>query len=313
MNTFDVVTVTLNPALDRTLVIPGFRAGSVNRVESESVKAAGKGINVASALGGYGLRVAASGFLGSYNPEMFDSLFITREIADYLVRIPGATRTGIKILDPQQGLTTDINYPGIPVHPEHVSKLLGKIGSLQSKWFVLSGSLPPGLEPDFYRSLTQHLKAKGAKVAVDTSGEALKLALQAKPDFVKPNIHELEEIAGTTLSDTPSILYAARKLIADGVGLVAVSLGEHGAVFLDRNGFCKAAPPQVNVGSTVGAGDAMVAGAVASQIAELPLESAARLATAFSLGVLLSGMIRNREDVEVLGKRVVVSDGGSKR
>jgi 1-phosphofructokinase len=280
---FHVVTITLNPAIDRTLVIPDFEAGSVHRVECERRNAGGKGVNVAAALARAGHRVAAAGFLGRENPAVFEELFEAEGIHDSFLRIPGATRTGIKITDPARQQTTDINFPGVVPSGDDIAALRDSIHALSADWFVLAGSLPPGVDPAIYRDLTKMLKDRGALVAVDASGEPFRLAIEARPDLIKPNIHELEELVGRPLADPSEAARAAENLVRSGIGCVAVSLGAEGASFTMSEGSILAVPPRVEVRTTVGAGDAMVAGILSSSLRRRSVDETARMATAFSL------------------------------
>src|SRR6266436_928415 len=227
-NIFDVVTVTLNPAIDRTVSIRSFTAGAVNRVEEEiHCNPGGKGVNVASALADYGCSVAATGFLGRENAAAFEELFDRKQIADHFVRIPGQTRVGIKITDSVRQETTDINFPGPEVEEVQLDSLRRQLERLSSQgcaWFVLAGSVPPGVDAVIYRDLCQMLRERGQNVALDASGEPLRLALEAKPQIVKPNLHELEGLVGKKLEGLPAITEAARNLVSRGVEMVAVSM-----------------------------------------------------------------------------------------
>ncbi len=285
----DAVTVTLNPAVDRTLIIPHFRAGKVNRVESSSEIAGGKGVNVATALADFGLSVAVTGFLGTENIAIFESLFSRKKIIDHFVRINGSTRVGIKVVDPTCHETTDINFPGLTPARSDLSKLLQQIervGNNQPTWFVLAGSLPPQVDMNIYQQIISRLKKQGHKTVLDTSGEPLAKAIEAAPHVIKPNIHELEALAGKPLKTDRAIIRAARDINERGVELVVVSMAERGALFITAERVVKAVPPKIRVRSTVGAGDAMVAGIVAAQLRGQSLEDCARLGTAFSLQTL---------------------------
>ena len=312
--THSIVTITPNPAIDRTVTIPGFIAGNVNRVEHQRSAAGGKGVNVAAALAAYGHDVVATGFLGSANTSLFESLFSRLGIADDFIRIAGETRVGIKIIDPLTRQTTDINFPGEAPTGEDVTRLFERAAELAAggaRWFVLAGSLPPGVDAGIYRDLTRALKAAGNRVALDSSGDALRRALEASPDLIKPNIHELEDLVGRPLATTVEIIEAAREIIAGGVELVVVSMGADGALFVEADAAILARAPRIDIGSTVGAGDAMLSGTVAGRIAGLPLESIARLATAFSLEVLAhqdSGSI-TRQGVEARLESIEVIEG----
>jgi 1-phosphofructokinase len=285
----EVVTVTPNPAIDWTVTVPGFAAGAVNRVAAERTQPAGKGVNVAAALAAYGHGVCATGFLGRDNAAAFEPFFARLRIDDTFVRVDGATRVGIKIVDPDRRETTDVNFPGPTVAGDDVDALLERVEALAEvgqRWFVLAGSLPPGVDAGLYREMIQAIQSAGCGVVLDTSGDALREALDAAPSIVKPNLHELEALAGRALPSTEDVLDAARALLDRGVELAAVSMGARGALFVSRGEVVHARPPAVEVGSTVGAGDAMVAGIVAARLARLGLPETARLATAFSLAAL---------------------------
>lgn len=283
---FDVVTVTLNPAIDRTVTISNFTAGSVNRVEAERSNPGGKGVNVACALAEYGHRVAATGFLGRENAAPFEAHFAQKGIADHLIRIAGQTRVGIKISDPKLNQTTDINFPGPTPSARNVEDLQTWLSVLDASWVVLGGSVPPGLDAAIYRDLIRSLKGQGIRVALDASGPPLHLGLEAKPHLFKPNIFELGELLGRELVGESAVIEAARQLIASGIEMVVVSMGKDGACFVTAEEVAIASPPDVPVQSTVGAGDAMVAGIVSAQIQGLPLAECARLSTAFSVHAL---------------------------
>lgn len=305
----DVVTVTLNPAVDRTVTISHFTAGTVNRVEDVQSNPGGKGVNVASALADYGMGVAVTGFLGIENTSSFEDLFRRKGIADHFVRIPGQTRVGIKIMDPVQHQTTDINFPGPITRPADLKILKEHLSGLHANCFVLAGSLPPGIEPTQYRELILELKGRGAQVILDTSGEPLVPALEAKPFLIKPNIDELEALLGRKLPDERAVIEAARGLIARGIAMVVVSMGKKGACFVTAEEALTARPPEVEVRSTVGAGDAMVAGIVAALSQKLPLAECARLATAFSVHALTRGanLPTARAAIEALTPQVTLN------
>jgi 1-phosphofructokinase len=284
-----VVTVTLNPAIDRTVTIPNFTTGAVNRAEQVTDRPGGKGVNVAAALAAYGVPVAATGFLGSENAAAFETFFQRLGIADHFVRLPGRTRTGIKVVDPSGRETTDINFPGLTPSDSDIAMLVRRVEELAASgvdWFVFAGSLPPGVRASLYRDLVTLAREHGCRVAVDTSDEPLRLAIDAAPDFIKPNIHELAVLLKQAEHDKIDVPSAARRLVARGVGLVAVSMGADGACLVNASEVVVVRPPSITARSTVGAGDAMVAGLVAAQLQSAPLSDSARLATAFSLHAL---------------------------
>ncbi len=307
-----IATVTLNPALDQTVAIDDFHAGTVNRVSHSRLDPGGKGINVATALADLGYQVVATGFLGKANPEMFERHFSARSIEDRLLRIEGATRIGIKIVDGSRDETTDINFPGPAPTAEDEVGLFATIEELTAScdWFVLAGSIPAGVAPDIYARLVTLIHDRGASVALDTSGEPLRLALERAPELIKPNTHELEELTGRPLPDREAIAEAGSRLLAKGVKTVVVSMGETGALFLEPEQSLFASPLAVEVRSTVGAGDAMLSGALAGTIRRASLADCARLATgcaAAAVGRVGAGLPSPAE-LEVLVNRVEVHE-----
>jgi 1-phosphofructokinase len=277
-----VVTVTLNPAIDQTLRIPGFAAGRVNRVIESRSHAGGKGVNVACFLADLGVDVAATGFLGAENAEIFEASFLRHGIVDRFARVPGRTRMGIKIVDERTGETTDINFPGLAPTKEEVSGLVERIVSLVEPggWCVLSGSVPAGTPDGVYVEMIDRIRDLGGQVVLDTSGAPLREALASAPEVLKPNVEELAELVGRLLATLADVRAAAKSLVVRGVRLVVVSMGAEGALFIDHDRALLARPPKVAVRSTVGAGDAMVGGIVYGLIHDLPLPDLARLATA---------------------------------
>lgn len=290
----EVVSIALNPALDQTIEVPNLRIGEVNRARRAQIDAGGKGVNVASCLADYRSRVAISGLLGRDNAGLFEQLFEEKQIIDCCTYVEGMTRVNTKLVDPAQGITTDINMPGPELSAEQVAveiaSLCAIIDELAStaSWFVLSGSLPPGWPDDTYAQLIQRIRSHQCKVLLDASGKALAEGLRAGPHALKPNEKELSELLGRTLAAPVDIVTAVRELLSThpAVECVAVSMGGDGALFFSQTESLHAQALQVGLISTVGAGDAMVAGLVAGKLEGLSLADCARLATAFAAGKL---------------------------
>lgn len=302
------VTVTLNPAIDQTVRLASLRPGHVHRARSSRDDAGGKGINVAACLADWGVPTAALGVLGGGNDGVFGALFSTRGMVDGCLRIPGSTRTNIKLVDEDNGETTDINLPGLALDDAALDAVSRRLGALLLPGLpvVLSGSLPSGLPSDAWARLQAQAAAAGARVLLDTSGDALVAALSdtagALPYAVKPNRHELEAWTGTPLPDRSALRVTGQALVERGVALVAISMGTDGALFIDRSGALVARPPRLAQGSTVGAGDAMVAGIAAALLEpSIDLDGCARLATAFSMSRLQSGDARRLDPAQVRG------------
>lgn len=308
-----IVTVTLNASIDQTARIPNFTAGEVNRVTWEQSDAGGKGVNVASFLADFGHALAVTGLLGEGNQQLFVRLFSEKGLLDRFVRVPGQTRVNVKVVDDVLDQVTDINFPGVSVDAAAVAAVTAAVATLAdegAKVFVLSGSLPAGVPVTIYRDLTSSLKARGCTVVLDTSGEGLAHAIEAGPDVIKPNILELTELVGHPLEGDAAIVAAARGLRQRGIDLVAVSMGGRGAIFVDGGAAVHAQPPQVAIKSTVGAGDAMVAGIVHASSKRLGGADRARLATAFSLGALgeIGPRLPPRTVIEALKDKVMTRE-----
>jgi len=285
-----VLTVTLNPALDQTITLDRLRLGEVHRAQASRIEAAGKGVNVASCLADWGVTCTVSGVLGAGNTQAFSQLFAAKGIRDAFVRRPGDTRTNVKLLDLEAADTTDINLPGLSIDAAALDEVRAQLAANcpAGTAVVLAGSLPSGLGDDSYALLTADVARLGGRAVLDSSGAPLAAALAAAvpPYAIKPNRHELEAWAGRALSTDNELLSAARALQARGIGLIAISLGADGALFLREDEIVRARPLPVAVGSTVGAGDAMVAGLVAALITDASLDDLARLSTAFAAAKL---------------------------
>jgi len=282
-----VVTVTLNPAIDQTISIPNFTAGAVNRVQSSQMDAGGKGINVASFLADFGQPATVTGFLGADNDGIFRRLFERKGIEDRCVRIAGQTRIGVKVSDEVLHQTTDINFPGETPSAADIAHLFEILAELAAahEWFVLSGSIPRGVSAGIYEDMVRRLRGK--KLVLDTSGDGFRQAVPAGPWLIKPNVDELSQYAGTPLDTPAAILEQARAIMGRyTIQSVVISMGKEGAIFVEGDETFWAVPPAVQVKSTVGAGDAMVAGIVAGKIRGLALAECARLATAFSMSAI---------------------------
>ncbi|MDR2371382.1 MAG: 1-phosphofructokinase family hexose kinase [Treponema sp.] len=302
-----VLTLTPNPAIDETIQVERLVPGEVHRASSVRRSAGGKGINVSSCLAGWGIKTRASGFLGRNNAEIFEDHFRLRGIEDAFIRLEGDTRTNIKITG--GGNTTDINLPGASLGPEDPRRLLETAAGLAGgvEIAILAGSLPPLCPPALYKDLTGRLRAEdpgsggrgagtgrpGCFVILDTDGEALREALAAGtlPSCIKPNERELSQWAGREFKDLPDMLRTVVQLRGRGIALIVVSMGRKGAVFAGKDRILRAWAETGPIFSTVGAGDAMVAGVAAALLeGALPrgqsLERIARLGAAFAAAKL---------------------------
>ena len=279
-----ILTITLNPALDLTVRVPHLEPGEVNRSQALLSHAAGKGLNVAQVLADLGHSLTVSGFLGEDNQQAFNALFARRGFADAFIRVPGETRSNIKLAE-DDGRVTDINGPGPHVNDLAQHALLDKLDHIAASHdaVVVAGSLPRGVSAQWLRELVLRLKALGCKVILDTSGEALKEGLRAGPWLVKPNAEELSEALGRPVSSVESQVAAATELQTLGISHVVISHGADGVNWFSRGTQpLQAQPPKVRVASTVGAGDSLLAGMVHGLISGHSPEQTLRSATAIA-------------------------------
>ncbi|HEX3015951.1 MAG TPA: 1-phosphofructokinase [Desulfobacteria bacterium] len=283
-----IITLTLNPALDQTLYFPTFKVGEVNRVGEQRLDPGGKGINVAKVINNLGCAVGVTGFLGRDNANNFETYFQLHQIDNHFITLDGATRVNVKIVDRASGQVTELNFPGIKCRSSDLEQLKSVIGQFTTAApiFVLSGSIPEGVPVGIYRELIETLNSYGCKVFLDTSGAALAEGIKGQPFAIKPNVNELGQLLGhpsaqgSDLMGDKEILDAVEDLLAARISKVIVSLGEQGALVADKTQRFLVRPPRVPVGSTVGAGDALVAGLVYGEALAWPLREQARWATA---------------------------------
>lgn len=278
-----VLTVTLNPALDLTVRLPSLRVGEVNRSDSLQVHAAGKGLNVAQVLADLGHQLTVTGFLGQDNAQAFEQLFAARGFADEFVRVAGETRSNIKLAE-ADGQVTDINGPGLVAADAQCDELLARIKRLAPDHdvIVVAGSLPRGVDNQWFVELLRLLKQTGARVALDTSGSALRAGLETAPWLIKPNEEELAEARGVDLAEPQALAREAWRLQVEGIEHVVVSQGSEGVTWFAPGAAMHAQPPKVRVVSTVGAGDSLLAGMLHGLLEGWPAERTLAHATAIA-------------------------------
>jgi 1-phosphofructokinase len=259
-----IVTLTLNPSVDRTVEVETLARGEVMRALGVRVDPGGKGINVSRALAAHGLPTRAVVTLGGAEGEHLVALLRDTGIEIVPVRILGAIRSNITVVEPD-GTTTKFNEPGAQLSSAELAEVVKavKTAAESADWLVASGSLPPGAPADVYADLVRGLAGSGTNVAVDTSGPALEAVLAAGPTLVKPNRDELAEVTGMRLLTIADVVAAASRLRDRGAQAVLASLGADGAVLVDDDGAIHGRTPAVPPLSSVGAGDAMLAGFLA--------------------------------------------------
>lgn len=261
-----IVTVTLNPSVDRTIEVTDLARGAVLRALSSRLDAGGKGVNVARAMAIHGHKaVAVVACGGAEGAQLLALLAGATGLDVRAVAIAGATRSNVTVVE-ADGTTTKLNEAGPSLSAAELEAVADATvdAAAAAGWVVLSGSLPPGAPDRWYGDLRRRLAACGCKVAVDTSGAALAGVVAAAPDLVKPNREELAELAGRPVSTVADAEAAAGDLRRRGVAAVLVSLGAAGAVLVEPGGRWHATAPAISARSSVGAGDALLAGFLAS-------------------------------------------------
>ena len=277
-----ITTISLNPSIDRTLTIDHLVPGGLNRVINTHSVAAGKGINVALTVAALGMDAECIGFMYKDGSKLFEKRLMMNSAAYNFVWCEGSVRTNIKVLDQSTGVITEINEAGAQVSEADLKRMseLVTLHAENTDYLVLAGSLPPGCPQDYYRTLIQSVEGLGCRCILDADGERMRYGLEAQPFMIKPNRYELEIMSGRELKTLPEIRDAAMKYISMGVSIVAVSLGADGALITDGDSTLYAPRINIDVHSTVGAGDAMVAGLVCGCIGDNDLEDTFRMGVA---------------------------------
>lgn len=305
-----IVTVTLNPAIDQTLVLPRYVAGDTIRVKSSRFDPGGKGINVSRVVAELGGDTLAMGFapggLGRYIEQTLEAQGITCDF----IHTKGETRTNITILDEGRHMNTILSDPGPATDPKYVEELRHRLRKRlkPGDWLVLAGSIPPPLTAHVYTDLIHEASEMGVHTVLDADGAALQEGSAAHPDMVKGNRRELERLVGRHLDDEESTLEAAVEVQKRGVETVVVTRGREGAVAAVDDEYLRGVAPRVRAVSAVGSGDAFLAGLVLTLSRGGNMETALRLGIAAgTAAVLTQGTeLCHRREVDILLERVKV-------
>lgn len=258
-----ILTVTLNPAIDRVYFLHSFEVGEVNRPASMTYTAGGKGLNVSRVASILGEAVCATGFLGGYNGQFISQELKRMGIEDSFIQIEGETRICLNMTDQSTGRSTEILEPGPVISQQACEAFLSRFEEQLKRCDVvtISGSMPKGVPADFYCQLVRAARRAGKRILVDTSGDSLARVLQEAPYLVKPNCYEAGKLMGSQIRTASDIKAALRCFMQAGVELPVVSAGKDGA-------YCEAAgklyhftTPDIAVVNTVGSGDSFIAGA----------------------------------------------------
>lgn len=296
-----IITVTLNPAVDHTLDLHHLTLGDTNRVQNSRIDPGGKGINVSRVLQELQRESMASGLAPGSLGRFVEHSLLERGILCDFVHTRGQTRTNLTVVDESLHETTLLSYRGPEIDPRHLDTLQTKLRRYISSgdWLVVAGSIPPPIEAIAYEKLIELGRVAGAKTVLDADAEALAAGLRGKPDLVKTNHHEAERLLDVELDDEASLENAAREMRRAGAGTAVVTAGRRGAVAVTEDEVWWAWPPEVEVVSSVGAGDAFLAGMLLQLSDNAEMEEALRWATAAGAAACLSPgtQLCKRDDV----------------
>ena len=306
-----IYTITLNPALDRTLWIQKVRDDVSNRILEEKSFAGGKSVDVSKVLKNLGVDNIALGFVGGFAGRELEGRLLNEGIETDFVRVSGETRTNIIIHETDTGKQLAFNASGPEIKPDELMQFIEQLEKLPCGDVVaIGGSIPLGVSPEIYRKIISLVKKCQAKVVLDVDGEALRQGIKALPNVIKPNIHELSELAGRELNGLDDVVSAAKSINQQGVEIVLVSMGAKGILLVSDGQQYLAVPPNVNVESTIGAGDSSVAGFVSGLVQGKDLKQcliyavAAGTATTLRQGTALC----QKDDFERIVPEVLLTD-----
>ena len=260
-----ILTVTLNAAVDRTLVVPSLSLGHRHRAPESVTLAGGKGINVARGLRTLGVPVLASGFAGGRNGDAIRDGLSEAAIPFDLVEIEGYSRTSTAIIDPMAGTQTEINEYGPEVSPAEVREFSRRLEHLMeyATAVVFAGSLPPNLDESFFVGLVQRSRERGLYTVVDSTPSVLRAVLKANPSLVSPNQHEAESVVGFDFIEGGDFLRGLSRLVELGASGACITSPSGHSYLTTEDGIISARAPKVEALSTIGSGDAYLAGLLA--------------------------------------------------
>jgi len=290
-----IYTITLNPALDRTLWIERVRDDVSNRILEEKSFAGGKSVDVSKVLKNLGQESIALGFVGGFAGRELEGRLLNEGIQTDFVHVSGETRTNIIIHERETGKQLAFNARGPEIRPSELMEFIERLERLPcSDLVAIGGSLPIAVSPEIYRKIITLVKRCQSTVVLDVDGDALRKSIAARPDVIKPNIHELSELVGRQLKELDDIRAAAREINRQGVRIVLISMGARGILLVSEGHEYLAVPPRVDVQSTIGAGDSSVAGFITGLVEKKSLKeclvyaAAAGTATTLHQGTALA-------------------------
>lgn len=309
----DIITITINPAVDIFVNVEKVEPTTKMRCSAPKRDPGGGGINVARVVNRLGGDVTAMYPVGGSIGKLLQKLLDREGINSLVTPSHVETRENFTAFETESGDQYRFVLPGSTLHRAEWEACLNQLTALADKprFVVASGSIPPGVPDDFFARIAREAKRLGAQSVVDTSGDALKAALEEQVDIVKPNLNELSGFTGTTLDSDKARIGACRDLITGGhVKMVALTLGGDGALLVTKDQALKAAPMDIEVTSAVGAGDSFLGGLVWALSAGQPPRDAFRVAVAAGSAAVMSPgtELCSAADVTRLSPRVAIEE-----
>ena len=300
----------MNVSIDRRYVVKEARQGAVNRVQECTYTAGGKGLNVSRVLHTLGQEVIAGGIAGGDAGRYILRRLHGEGIAHRFTQAAGESRSCINIYDTATGLETQYLEPGAPVSEEEQKRFFEDFERVLERVSVLtvSGSLPKGMPSGSYAKMIDMAKAKGKRLLLDASGEALVKAVPHAPYYIKPNEDEISALTSAPIDNETLLAEAAMELHKGGIEQVVVSMGGAGALLACSEGVFRGVPPKITPVNTVGCGDSMTAAFAVAAERGLSAEEALRLAVGVSCASALSPITGGLEkaDLELVAPKVQV-------
>jgi tagatose 6-phosphate kinase len=281
---FMILTVTLNPTVDKSYYVDKLLPGEVNRIREFTETPGGKGIQVAKVANLLGQQVRATGFLGGRTGNYINSFLENAGIETSFVAVDDETRTCVNVNDASTGRQTELLEPGAKITQEKQQEFLKHYEELLKDCDIvaISGSVPAGIDENYYPQLIALAKQTGKKVVLDTSGSLLRAGIKALPHIIKPNRDEIMELIGREIKTKEEVIAAASEIRAGGIETVIVSLGKDGAIFVTGDGVYQGVTPSIKIVNTVACGDSLVAGFATGFCRGMSMTDTIKLAMAVS-------------------------------
>lgn len=300
-----IYTCTIAPSIDYTVYLPEFAAGKLNRTDSVYYYPGGKGINVSRVLKRLGSDNKAIGFAGGFTGQYIEQFLKNEGIAADFILTKEITRINVKIKSQEE---TELNGPGPELDRDQLEKLTDKVKAMEKgDWFVLAGTMPDSVPESILSELSQICCAQEVRFVLDTSGPAFKRLVKTKPFLIKPNMEELGELFETEISGRHEAYEYALKLVEEGVEFVIVSMGSEGALLVAKDLALTAQAPKGEVVNTVGSGDSLVSGFIASYSKDQDAQKAFQYGIASGSATAFRSDLCDKAGVEALLEQVEIS------